>query len=250
MTHGSIGGRQLVIGLGSGRSGTTSLTNLLNAQKNSFVVHEGGYIYPKTFRQAAPIAGDFLPWEVSLEKLDQWHQGLVEASEGSRVYGDVSSSFLPYVPAILERWPQVKFVCIKRAREAVVKSFMHVTPGSNLWNKDSSIAGVPDFWSDMYPDMGIEDKEEAIGAYWDMYYTEAERYERMYPASFKVFDIDQLNTVDGKKKILEHVGFPAEDMQTAVVVHANKRYFRPLTWFLRALFSLLTNVKRLVSWAR
>jgi hypothetical protein len=41
--------------------------------------------------------------------------------------------FLPYVDFLIEKFPQSKFICLKREREAVIKSFVQWTQDHNPW---------------------------------------------------------------------------------------------------------------------
>lgn len=234
---------QLVVGLGSGRSGTTSLAKFLDAQPNAYVVHEGGY----TTRFFRHVVGEFLPWEVDIAALERWHHGLSERAKGAALYGDVGASFLPYVPHILEHWPQTKFVCLKRDRQAVIESFMHITPGVNSWSKNSSVAGVPDFWDAMHPDMQEDDKEKAIGKYWDMYYEKAAAYAQRYPHAFAVYELEVMNTRSGRDRILDFIGMPPEHRNVDVHVHANSRYPKVFIWVFRFIVSTAVSLRRQLS---
>lgn len=228
---------QLVIGLGTGRSGTTSLAKFLDAQPEAFFVHEGAFTHPFKY-----TVGHYLPWDVDHAALAAWHAGLHREKQTARFYGDVGSYFLPYVELLRARFPRVRFVCMKRDRAAVIDSFMHITPGVHSWNKSGSKVSIPDFWDAIHPDMGEADKATAIGKYWDMYYETAEHYARTYPDEFKIFVIDDLNHNTGREAILDFAGFPADARDPSVHIHTNKRYSRTMMALLRFTFNSLASL--------
>ena len=62
-------------------------------------------------------------------------------------------------------------------------------------------------------------KKEAIGKYWEAYYALAECY---VDESFRMFDLYDLNTIDGIKSILDFAGVP-EEQQVVKVFHENRK---------------------------
>ena len=109
----------VVIGLGTGRCGTVSLSKLLSAQAGVLVTHE-----------AAPL----LPWEVDRVKLERhvpYIQGWLD--KGCSVAGDVAYFWLPYVPLFDEVFSRWKAVGLIRDRDEVVHSFLRKTTQRNHW---------------------------------------------------------------------------------------------------------------------
>jgi hypothetical protein len=114
---------QVVIGLGTGRCGTLSLSLLLNRQPNAKVRHE------------PEIDQDFFRWDADLdlrrtcvarhyEVLRGWHRPLV---------GAVHYAYLPYAEEYIAQDPTVKLVVLERPREEVVRSWLRFTVGTNHW---------------------------------------------------------------------------------------------------------------------
>lgn len=181
--------KKLIIGLGTGRSGTKSLTELLNKPRGSLITHE-----------CRPV----LPWE--------FHRDLAEAKMHQLMgrkaifVGDVSLYFLNYVPWIAEHYPTVRFVCMQRPRDATVASYMRFSRNRNMWQRhDGSVYRRDPEWDACYPKYPITiTKEEAIGRYWDDYYAQAEQFQRTM-SSFRIFPLDALNHANGTMEIERHV---------------------------------------------
>jgi hypothetical protein len=119
---------QVVIGLGTGRCGTLSLSLLLNRQLDAKVRHE------------PEIDQDFFPWDANPEQrrarvsrhyeiLRGWHRPLV---------GAVHYVYLPYAEEYIAQDPSVKIVVLERPREEVVQSWLRFTVGTNHWQPPAS----------------------------------------------------------------------------------------------------------------
>jgi hypothetical protein len=202
--------QRLIIGLGTGRCGTVSLKALLACQADTHATHETM----------------LLPHKFSELKLRQYMNKLWKRKE--EVAADVALWTLPYVTAILGEYPSTKFICLKRDKEAVVKSFMRKTSdGRNHWTGFDSAHWDEKKWyrekkcpyKNCYPRFDA-DKEEALGLYWDYYYTVAETYEKSFPDSFRIFPLEYINSRDGCESILEFAGY--EEMTIKVGIHKNR----------------------------
>ena len=89
--------KKLIFGLGTGRCGTVSLSELLNIQAGFAVTHE-----------SEPL----LPWEFDKKAIEKKLEQLLQY-EGA-VVGDVAFYYLPYVEYILSGYANAKFICLKR----------------------------------------------------------------------------------------------------------------------------------------
>jgi len=173
----------LVIGLGTGRCGTKSLTKLLD-RGHANVTHE-----------CRPV----LPWKVDEGMLDLKLDELQSRVSGRvNLVGDVSLYFLPYVRAIQERVSDCRFVCMRREKELVVRSYMRHSRNKNWWqDHDGSVYRIDNEWDKCYPKFNdASSKEEALSLYYDLYYENAELLESEIEL-FRIFDIDALNSEDG-----------------------------------------------------
>jgi len=198
--------KKLIIGLGTGRSGTVSLTVFLDSQKKSFFVHEGAYSQKSIFRY---IAGNYLPWQIDLIRFEEWYKNLRLASSDTKYYGDVCISLIQYLPYILEKEPGAIFICIEREKKKVVDSLMHATKGINYWDNKDRFKKF-DFWGEIFPCIDGSDKLDAIKKYWDLYHRTIVLLREKYPNSIHVFPIETLNSVSGRHEILDCVGYPSE----------------------------------------
>jgi hypothetical protein len=143
---------QLIIGLGTGRSGTVSLSMLLNEQNNCVSSHE------------------------SL-KADTWGQNFSTINNiikqhfiNSKFVADTASYNLPYVDDFISHYPNVKFIILKRNKIDTVKSFMYKTHNRNHWQTHDGIKYNRCRWDKSFPDFKAKNKQHAIELYWEMYY--------------------------------------------------------------------------------
>ena len=200
--------KRLIIGLGTGRCGTSSLRALLRCQPDTNATHETM----------------LLPHKFNERKFKQYMQKLHRRSE--EIVADVALWNLSYVTAILAEYHNTKFICLKRDKEAVVTSFIRKTSKRNHWTRFDSEHWSDEKWprerkcpyQNCYPRFDA-DKERAIGFYWDHYEVVSEIYEQAFPDSFRIFPVEDLNTRDGCEKILSFAGY--EEMIIKVGIHKN-----------------------------
>ena len=177
---------QIIIGLGTGRCGTVSLSHLLNSQKSSQFTHE---------------ANPRLPWEQNMNLFDKFMTGLEETDKD--FVGDVSFYHLPYVEQMIMRNSEIKFVCLQRDKDATVKSYLKKIGERNHW----SSKGTVDVWDKHYPTYEEMAKPMAIGKYWDDYYAKVNGLAWQYPDSVKIWKTEDLNNEESVLEILEFCGF-------------------------------------------
>ena len=149
---------------------------------------------------------------------------------------------LPYVEQILARYPDVKFVCLKRDRASTVASYMKKTEGRNHWIQHDGSRWYRDRWDHSYPKYPCADKEKAIGRYWDDYYRESERLQALYPEAFCVFPTEALNSKPRQSEILSFLGIPRRRHRRLALVHLNAGLTAPQrkAGWLRRLRSVFT----------
>ena len=201
---------RLIIGLGTGRCGTVSLKALLSLQPNTNATHETM----------------LLPHKFSEVKYKQYMARLWKRPE--EISADVALWTLSYVTAIIAEYPTTKFICLKRDKEPVVKSFIAKTArnrnhwtryDSKHWNEEEWFREHTCPYRNCYPRFDAN-KEEALGFYWDYYYTIAETYEKAFPDNFRIFPIEELNSQDGCARILDFAGY--SEMNIQVGIHRNR----------------------------
>tara|TARA_Y100000004_G_scaffold122102_1_gene137296 strand:+ start:66 stop:665 length:600 start_codon:yes stop_codon:yes gene_type:complete len=185
----------VIIGLGTGRCGTVSLSKLIDKQEGARCSHEGVR----------------LPWVVSEGRFNKAYNKIVQGygdfieEQKSTVFkrlsfvGDVSFYNLPYYNLFLERDPETKFIILKRDRDSVIKSYLKKTRGSNHWQKGLAKKNV---WDECFPKFEAKDKADAIGMYYDKYYSMAEDI----PNAFHM-NTEDLNDSDKCMDMLAFCGF-------------------------------------------
>lgn len=206
---------QLVIGLGTGRCGTDSLARFLDVQEGADVTHEL-FRHKLLWRQG----------EARIDKFLQW----VQLQTDQRIVGDVASAYLPYVDYLLAAYPQVKFICLQRARAATIESFMQKTLQRNHWIEHDGTVWQVDEWDACFPKYQAASKQEAIGLYWDEYYTIAAQYQSLYPMHFRIFCTDALNHRAGQQAILDFLELPRQQMRLPTLRHYNQAKLPSSAW--------------------
>ena len=184
-----------VIGIGTGRCGTKSLAHLLNEQEDAFVTHERA-------RQAA----------THRPNITQLRRALAEV-EGHALVGDVAMWWLQSVPLFLSLWGNARVVCMKRSKDATVNSWERLfnEHGDNLWEVNGGDA-------DFFPPMEGDSIRESAARYWDHYYEHVEVLREKYPTRVAVFAVDDLNSLQGRRRIIEHAGIEPTNLSR---VHEN-----------------------------
>ena len=210
----------IVIGMGSGRSGTKSLAKLLDEQDNAKVTHEYG----------EPLHWDLneLHWQLWEDRLDKWKDARIrkEWINQVKINGDVASWYLPYIEKVIQdnfdglKTPilglDIKVIVLKRDKDEVIESFDEWTGQGNRWQEKGGDWPEYDHAFPTYPD-GLS-KREAIGQYWEDYYETCEWLEDVTDF-VKVFDIDVLNSKEGQQEIFDFLGVDGEYVE----VHENAR---------------------------
>jgi hypothetical protein len=172
-----------------------------------------------------------LPHKLNERKYRQYMKRLWDRNED--ISADVALWNLPYVTTIMSGYPDTKFICLQRDKEAVVKSFMRKTAKNrNHWTRFDSDHWDEERWfrekrcpyKNCYPRFNA-DKEEALGLYWDYYNVVSEIYEQAFPDNFRIFPLDFLNSRDGCESILDFAGY--EEMVIKVGIHKNFGLTKP-----------------------
>ena len=199
----------LVIGLGTGRCGTLSLSLVLQEQfdqAGADITHE-----------RRPL----LRWDASEAEVFGYLQRFQR--HGKQFFGDVAFFYLPHVEAIM-KWAnqqqvRVRFVCLRRGREETVRSYINkIRPyNANHWmTHDGSRWTHDPTWDPIYPKFDTcKTMREAVGAYWDHYYEVAERLADEHPDCFGLFETGDLNCSIRLWALLQFVG--ASDSLRATV---------------------------------
>lgn len=168
----------MIIGIGTGRSGTMSLARLLDGCEGAEVTHE-----------AVPVGR----WGEGEEEALQW---LGRNHKEPPIWGDVAYKWLPYVGAVLDRYDDVRVVSVRRRPQEVARSYMRFITA------ESTLRAFPDY-------VRQERSEEAFLRYAKEYQARvnflAELDDRV-----TIFGIRMLNSREGQDCIFEAAGIPRE----------------------------------------
>ena len=236
----------IIIGLGSGRTGTASLSHLISSQKDAICFHELNPTGAVFDGNPQPILNTINEFQAILDGGDKCMLALDYSRPASatkyeqlkkmstvRIIGDIAYYYLRYVDNILTINDNVRFVCIKRNRAQTISSWMKKstinrwpslriadrlkalitrTPyhqSKNFWQAHDGTNWQSDpVWDKTFPKFDAASKEEAIGKYWDYYYAEAERMSQKHPDRFRTFAIEKMSSRDGQAEILHFIGIP------------------------------------------
>lgn len=240
----------IVFGLGTGRSGTASLAKLLNAQKDAMCFHEMNPSCVRFFGTPRPILNTVDEYQTILDGGDP-SMLTVDLGRGvaTKAYdelctmprvgliGDIAFYYLSYVDAIVARNPNVRFVCLKRDKNATVKSWMAKSQlerwrskriadklgaaitrepyqeSRNFWMEHDGIEWAKDpIWDKCFPKFAGPTKIEAIAQYWDYYYEESEKLAAKYPGVFMIIKSEDINITAHQVELLAFCGVPKDGM--------------------------------------
>lgn len=259
MTNGNNNSR-IVIGLGTGRSGTASLTSLIDQQSGGLCFHEMNPSCAVFSGNPQPHINAVVEFRKLLDGGERARLSIDYARPSSvqtyqklqemprvKLIGDIAYYYLNYVENMLEAVPECVFVCIKRDRQQTVASWLKkssIVRWPSLWFADrlkSILTRTPFYteynywqehdgsqwkedpvWDSCFPKFEAASKEEAVGLYWDYYYLEADRLQRLRPDSFRIFDVEDLSNPEGQKRILSFIGIPEADMVCSDELHLHR----------------------------
>lgn len=185
-----------VLGVGTGRCGTVSLSSVFNSQHDTSSSHES----------------IISPWEFNEGFLSKNIGMLLHRQYISKVASEVAFYLLPYCQRIIEMYPETKVVCFKRDMKETATSYMKKTVGRNHWTLPSKKPEYGDWrddptWDSCYPKYDLP-KFEAIIQYWNDYYTYSETLQAKFPDNFRIFDMKStLQSEAAQLKMLSFCGF-------------------------------------------
>ena len=191
--------KPIVIGLGTGRCGTTSLATLLNAQMNVFVTHEKDECRLKW-------AGANCVIDKTIAQFQQ-----AQNSHPGKIIGDVHFAYLPYVAQLAAKLPNAIFLCLKRNRKATVESWLRKIGRRNPWLEHAGTLGAHSPWDDCFPKLGIPNPKIAANLYWEIYERVTNELQTTFPRQFHLIKTDALNSREGQNRILDLIFLETED---------------------------------------
>ena len=220
---------RIIIGLGTGRCGTNSLQHMLDRLAETKITHE---ILPVN-------EASWIPSPKYFNKICSYFDNLEY-----EIAGDIAFYYLPYFYLFKERYEHIKFIGLKRDKQAVVESYLKKTATRNHLSFPNN--DFEDFrWDIKYPKFYDMPKEKALGSYYDLYYGELFYLQDLFPKQVRVFDIEDLNSIAGVKKIFKFLNLPLDRIEDSFVsVHENSIDVTPIGIIKRGKFK--SEIKRLL----
>ena len=117
--------KTLIISIGTGRSGSVSLSKFLSHQKSMYVLHEGR-LKEKKIRK-------LFKWENDEINIFNWIEELKKYNDTNDFFGDTGMYYLPYTKKLINRYPHIKIIGLIRDKDEVVNSYLRKTKGRNHW---------------------------------------------------------------------------------------------------------------------
>jgi len=186
--------KKLIIGLGTGRCGTTSLVKLLNIQHDSNFTHE--------MRTNNAIV---LPWEPNYNLATECIESILTRKE--TYIGDVAFYWLNYIDFIFKNYYNsidIKIIALKRNKEHTVNSFFKRSGIYNSWVNHNNIKRE---WDIAFPKYDNISKYDAISKYYDEYYKILNEKMKKYSNKIKIFKTEDLNDKLMVCEMLEYLEF-------------------------------------------
>lgn len=249
----------IVIGLGSGRSGTASLAKLLNAQHDALCFHEMNPSCVRFRDTPRPILNGIEEFQAILDggdrsmlTVDLSRRVAAEAYDvlcrmrHVSLLGDIAFYYLSYVEQIAARHGDVRFICLKRDRQATIDSWLRKSTvprwrskrvadrlsslitrepyqaARNPWMvHDGREWAVDPVWDKCFPKFPGPTRAEAVGQYYDYYYEEVERLAALLPDRFRLVETPRLGEPETQSDLLAFCGVPPE-RQVATDAHIHR----------------------------
>ena len=166
----------IIIGIGTGRCGTLTLSRLLNLQPAAHVTHEKQPHLPWDMEDTKPIKA----------QLADLHQ----RQERFKFVGDVAFYWLPYLSRLFREFTDIKVVGLWREKEGFI---------------ESSIARLPSpLLEKSYPEYGAKDRREILGMFWEDYNSQMFALEKK--GQVKTFPMEMLNAEESQDVLFDYLG--------------------------------------------
>jgi len=198
----------IVLGVGTGRCGTQSLSRFLNQQPNATATHE----------RHIPIWGDAGVEEANfaIRELGQ-RRGAIAA--------DVCFAYLPHLRRLLEADERVRVVAIRRDHDATIGSFKRKVAPRNHWVRHNGTRWRLDpYWDPRFPkyeDVDEGDLAAAVSRYWYDYYDQVEQLLLEYPERVLLVETESLNRHEGVAEIASFCQVAAPKLTVGVRTNAS-----------------------------
>ena len=190
----------MIIGLGTGRCGTLSLSRLL--QKVGL----------KVPHELSPVVS----WE------DGSARNRLDLLNNSKLDGDVAFWYLNLVEEMNEMCDKIRFVCMQRNIDETVHSYMRWTAGRNHWMHHLGYEWHKDYtWDQCYPKYNIDSKSQACRLYCEEYHSRSMKLQENME-NFKIFDVNYLNSKSGVKSVFDFLDIDVKVSEDLVDIRCHR----------------------------
>jgi len=199
---------QVILGLGTGRSGTNSLANILSACRNVVVQHEA---YRTDWYRTSDDGDERFPRISSLDKQDRYFQDQLAAG---KTVGNVAFYLIPRWRRLRTVFPGCRIVCLHRPKEETVESWLKWTCGlSQCYPPDlPAIAAHPWVvhqakWSTLFPKF---EQARSSREAWELHWELCEREMAAIKDAFHL-NLADLNNDAAVGQLFDYCRIPPED---------------------------------------
>ena len=193
-----ISKKRIILGCGTGRCGTFTLARILQ-RSGVKMTHE--------MNSKQKLRLEFNVVKEKFLKICEHFERL----EGKDV-GDSDLVYFRYLELFIEKYPDVKIVCLKRNKEDTIKSFVKKCNGKNWWSKHGYKKWISDVLNYIrFPKYETDNLEEAIGLYWIYYYKEIDRIRKIHPKNILMVKTEVLSYRETQTQIYDFCNIYKQD---------------------------------------
>jgi hypothetical protein len=245
--------KQIIFGIGTPRSGTSSLTSLFVKQpifkygngiieKLIYVKHEAHNINTPFFAKLEleddrnVIVNNYLLMvrenaenhcygSMINKKNTFYNHNLVNVKEPPLFHINISHMLLDYIDLFLKTDNSIKVVILKRNRENTINSiYNRYILNEKHYNRDNN--STNNFWfREYFNELNDENYQEIIGEYYDNYYNKVNELKVKYPDNFHEVKTETIfNSKEQQEKMFQFCGFKKYNI--CLGVHENKRDYK------------------------
>lgn len=184
----------IILGIGTGRCGTKSLSHLLSRCRGAVVTHE---------------ASPSLPWSPTPKSVAEAWEYLTRSWQAPLWHGDVAYRWGPHVEPMLELAQDagldLRVIGLIRDRESCAESMMKVfgmVGQGHTYISHPKVGG--------FPTLAIDDPLESYRAYWQVYADLIADLCERYPERVTMVRTEDLDNINEQRRLFQHCGIPAD----------------------------------------
>lgn len=187
--------KRIILGCGSGRCGSVTLSRLLSKVTGVEITHEKEPRLPWVFDENRFVQ--------HREHFSNYHKDTV---------GNIALDYLNYLERYFAIFSELKVIVLKRNKKDTVESFIRKSKNDNWWTKHNGTEWSLNEMNDiMFPKYDVASKREAIGLYWEEYYNKIDKLMEEYPERFLLIRTEALSYENTQKAIFAFCGIAEQN---------------------------------------